>query len=197
MTVNSRLNPNDSLHSNLVQELAFVLNPRMSNISSSVFTAESMSQHSKPDIYRTLVEQLRSLIANEPDWIANLANAAALIFQSLPDLNWTGFYLLRGEELVVGPFQGKVACVRIGLGKGVCGTTAQTRRTVVVPDVHQFPGHIACDSASRAEIVIPLIRQNQLIGVLDLDSPSLNRFDEEDAKGLEQLAAVLVERFDR
>jgi L-methionine (R)-S-oxide reductase len=163
-------------------------------ISSGVLSVQSTGHNSKADLYKTLVEQLRSLIGSESDRIANLANAGALIFQSLSDVNWAGFYLLKGDQLVVGPFQGKVACVRIGMGKGVCGTAAQERRTVIVPDVHQFPGHIACDSASRSEIVVPLIRDGELIGVLDIDSPSLSRFDDEDAAGLEEVAKVLAER---
>jgi L-methionine (R)-S-oxide reductase len=171
----------------------FVLNALMA-ISSGVLSVQSTGHDSKANLYKTLVEQLRSLIGSESDRIANLANAGALIFQSLSDVNWAGFYLLKGDQLVVGPFQGKVACVRIGMGKGVCGTAAQERRTVIVPDVHQFPGHIACDSASRSEIVVPLIRDGELIGVLDIDSPSLSRFDDEDAAGLEEVAKVLAER---
>ncbi|MGH9576506.1 MAG: GAF domain-containing protein [Terriglobales bacterium] len=140
----------------------------------------------------SLHEQARSLFAGERDATANAANLAALIFHALPDLNWAGFYWLRGAELVLGPFQGKPACVRIALGKGVCGTAASDRRTVVVPDVHAFPGHIACDSASNSEIVIPVVKGAQLLGVLDLDSPRLSRFDAEDARALEELVAVFV-----
>lgn len=146
----------------------------------------------KSVLYRQLVAELRSLTAGEPDWIANLANSAALIYHSLPDLNWAGFYLLKDGELVVGPFQGKPACVRIALGKGVCGTAAIQRKTQVVKNVHEFPGHIACDSASNSEIVVPMIRNGELIGVLDLDSPNLARFDEEDREGLEQFVTVLL-----
>jgi L-methionine (R)-S-oxide reductase len=178
---------------NLVHRLLFVLNGLMA-ISSGVLSVQSTGHASKADLYKTLVEQLRSLIGGESDWIANLANAAALVFESLPDVNWAGFYLLKGDELVVGPFQGKVACVRIGMGKGVCGAAAQERRTVIVPDVHQFPGHIACDNVSRSEIVVPLIRNGELVGVLDIDSPSLSRFDDEDAAGLEEVVKVLAER---
>ena len=147
----------------------------------------------KSVLYRQLVEELRGLIAGEPDWIANLANSAALIYHSLPDLNWAGFYLLKDGELVVGPFQGKPACVRIAMGKGVCGTAAAQRKTQVVRDVNEFPGHIACDEASRSEIVIPLVRKGELLGVLDLDSPRVGRFDELDRRGLESLAAVFLE----
>jgi GAF domain-containing protein len=146
----------------------------------------------KSVLYRQLVEELRGLIAGERDWIANLANSAALIYHSLPDLNWAGFYLLKDGELVVGPFQGKPACVRIALGKGVCGTAAVQRKTQVVRDVNQFPGHIACDSASNSEIVVPMVRNGELIGVLDLDSPRLARFDEEDRQGLEEFVAALL-----
>jgi GAF domain-containing protein len=146
----------------------------------------------KPALYGQLVQELRSLIAGERDWIANLANSAALIYHSLPELNWAGFYLLKDGELVVGPFQGKPACVRIAMGKGVCGTAAAQRTTQVVHDVHQFAGHIACDSASNSEIVVPMIRSGELLGVLDLDSPRVGRFDEEDRKGLEALVAALL-----
>lgn len=146
----------------------------------------------KPDLYRQLLQELNGLIAGEPDFIANLANGAALIYHSLPDLNWAGFYLLKDGELVVGPFQGKPACVRIAMGKGVCGTAAAQRTTQVVRDVNQFPGHIACDAASNSEIVVPMIRNGDVIGVLDLDSPKLARFDEEDRKGLEGFVAALI-----
>jgi L-methionine (R)-S-oxide reductase len=142
--------------------------------------------------YASLAQELESLLAGERDLIANAANTAALLFNALPDVNWVGFYLLKGGELVVGPFQGKPACVRIALGKGVCGTAAAERRTLLVPDVHAFPGHISCDAASRSEIVIPLMRPEGLLGVLDLDSPSLARFDEADRRGLERLAAVFL-----
>ena len=142
--------------------------------------------------YAELDQALAGLLAGERDGIANLANAAALLYATLPDLNWAGFYLLRGEGLVVGPFQGKPACVRIALGQGVCGTAAATRKTVIVPDVHAFPGHIACDSASESEIVVPLIAAGELLGVLDLDSPRLNRFSAADRHGIEQLAEVFL-----
>jgi len=143
--------------------------------------------------YAALANELRSLLADERDLIANAANATSLIYHALPQLNWCGVYFFKEGELVVGPFQGKPACVRIALGKGVCGTSAIQRKTLVVPDVHEFPGHIACDAASRSEIVIPLItRDSKLLGVLDLDSPELARFDENDRRGLEQLAAVFT-----
>lgn len=142
--------------------------------------------------YRALAAELGALLAGERDPIANAANTAALIFEALPELNWAGFYFLRGPQLVVGPFQGKPACVRIGLGRGVCGTAAAERRTILVPDVHAFPGHIACDTASRSELVVPLLQGRQLIGVLDLDSPRPGRFDGADARGLEALAACYL-----
>jgi L-methionine (R)-S-oxide reductase len=142
--------------------------------------------------YSALLRALDGLLAGERDLIANLANVAALIYGGLPDLNWAGFYLLKGAELVVGPFQGKPACVRIALGQGVCGTAAAGRSTLIVPDVHAFPGHIACDAASRSEIVVPLIGAGALLGVLDLDSPLLRRFNEEDAHGLEEVARRVV-----
>jgi L-methionine (R)-S-oxide reductase len=147
---------------------------------------------SKVEVYDQLAAQLSSLLAGERDLIANAANFAALIFHSLPELNWAGFYFLKEGELVLGPFQGKPACVRIRVGQGVCGTAAATRATTIVPNVHEFPGHIACDSASNSEIVIPLIKGEQLIGVLDLDSPALGRFDNEDAAGLESLVRILL-----
>jgi GAF domain-containing protein len=148
----------------------------------------------KTELYRQLTNQLRALLGDESDLVANAANTAALIYHTLPDINWAGFYFLKGDELVLGPFQGKPACVRIQLGKGVCGTAAAERKTLVVPDVHKFPGHIACDSASNSEIVVPLIKDNKLLGVLDVDSPILGRFDEEDQKGLELLVGIFVEK---
>lgn len=152
------------------------------------------SQLSKPAQYEELVAQARSLMADESDWVANAANFSSLVFNSLQGLNWAGFYFFDGKELVVGPFQGKPACVRIPLGKGVCGTAAQSRVTQVVRDVHEFPGHIACDSASQSEVVVPLVAADgSLIGVWDVDSPLLARFDEEDAKGMEALCKVFVE----
>jgi L-methionine (R)-S-oxide reductase len=146
----------------------------------------------KKDFFAGFNRQLESVLAGERDWVCNLANTSALLMQTLPDLNWAGFYLLKGSDLVLGPFQGKVACVRIPVGKGVCGTAAARRATVVVPDVHAFPGHIACDSASNSEIVIPLLCEGRLLGVLDLDSPKLNRFDADDAHGLERSVEILL-----
>jgi L-methionine (R)-S-oxide reductase len=146
----------------------------------------------KPKLYAEIARELKSLVAGEADFIANLANTSALLFHSLPDLNWAGFYLLKEGELVVGPFQGKPACVRIAIGKGVCGTAAQRRASVLVTNVHEFPGHIACDSASNSEIVVPMISNGELLGVFDIDSPSLARFDEEDQAGLEEVVAVLL-----
>ena len=133
---------------------------------------------------------MRGLLGDETDAIANAANTAALIFASVPDLNWAGFYFVRGGELVVGPFEGQPACVRIAFGRGVCGTAAAEQRTIVVADIHAFPGHIACDAASRSEIVVPLVRGETLIGVLDLDSPLAGRFDDDDRAGIERLAAL-------
>ena len=143
-------------------------------------------------VYRDLAEALNALLAGEPDRTANAANAAAAIYHSLPGLNWAGFYFLCGDELVLGPFQGKPACVRIPMGKGVCGIAALERRSVLVPDVDAFPGHIACDSASRSELVIPLLDGERLLGVLDMDSPDLARFDSADQAGCEALAAIVV-----
>ncbi|HYW79057.1 MAG TPA: GAF domain-containing protein [Thermoguttaceae bacterium] len=147
----------------------------------------------KTELYNNLVEQLGALLTDERDFIANAANTASLIYHGLPELNWAGFYLLRDDVLVVGPFQGKPACTRIALGKGVCGTAAEQRRTLVVEDVHQFPGHIACDCASNSEIVVPLFQDDRLIGVLDLDSPVLGRFDADDQVGLEAVAEVFLQ----
>jgi GAF domain-containing protein len=145
--------------------------------------------------YDELAQGLRALLDGESDLVANTANMAALLFWSLPDLNWAGFYLLEAErgDLLLGPFQGKPACVRIPVGRGVCGTAAARLETVVVTDVHSFPGHIACDSASNSEIVVPILRDGTLLGVLDLDSPLISRFDEADARGLEALVRILVE----
>ncbi|HUL18252.1 MAG TPA: GAF domain-containing protein [Steroidobacteraceae bacterium] len=146
----------------------------------------------KPRAYEELARELGALLCGERDTIANAANTAALIFGALPQVNWAGFYFLRDGELVVGPFQGQPACVRIALGRGVCGTAAAERRTLIVPDVHEFPGHIACDAASRSEIVVPLVSGSTLLGVLDIDSPQKARFDAADAAGLERLAALFV-----
>jgi GAF domain-containing protein len=147
---------------------------------------------SKAHLYDQLATQLSSLLAGERDLMANAANSSALLFHSLPDLNWAGFYFLKDGELILGPFQGQPACVRIKMGQGVCGTAAARRETLVVPNVHEFPGHIACDSASNSEIVVPMIKEGRLIGVLDLDSPKHSRFDQTDAKGLEQLVRILL-----
>lgn len=152
------------------------------------------SASDKPELYRDLLSALDALTAGELDPVANMANAAALIGDWLPDLNWAGFYRLVGGELVLGPFQGKPACLRIALGQGVCGTAAATRTTQLVPDVHAFPGHIACDAASRAELVVPLVAGDRLLGVLDLDSSTPARFDAADAQGCEALAALLATR---
>ena len=141
--------------------------------------------------YTELHEKLKALTDGVPHGIANLANASALLYQELDRLNWAGFYLAEGELLVLGPFQGKPACIEIPFGRGVCGTAAERRQTVVVPDVHQFPGHIACDGASNSEIVVPLFRDGQVFGVLDLDSPEKNRFSDEDRVGLEEFARIL------
>ncbi|WP_375738173.1 GAF domain-containing protein [Pseudomonas boanensis] len=142
--------------------------------------------------YALLAAQLESLLADERDFIANSAQFAAFLYSELPDLNWAGFYLNRNEQLVLGPFQGKVACVRIPFSKGVCGAAASTRQTQRVDDVHAFPGHIACDSASNSELVVPLVKDGRLIGVLDLDSPELSRFSAEDQLGIEQLAVIFL-----
>ena len=145
----------------------------------------------KPTLYRDLASALEGLVAGESDAIANMANASALIWETLPDLNWVGFYRNLGGELVLGPFQGRPACIRIPFGTGVCGVAAQTRAVQRIEDVHAFPGHIACDSASNSEIVVPLIRDGELLGVLDLDSPNTGRFTEEDEAGCVKLGEIL------
>ncbi len=157
-----------------------------------MFASTSLSG-SKPEQYAQLLAQAHALLHGEPDRIANAANLSALVHHTLPDLNWTGFYFFDGRELVVGPFQGLPACVRIPLDKGVCGAAARIRQTQRVADVHAFPGHIACDAASRSELVVPLVRDGQLIGVFDLDSPRPDRFDEDDQQGLEAIARAFVE----
>ncbi len=157
-----------------------------------MFVARPIKHAAKPELFRDLAAALAGLLAGETDWAANAANTAALIFATLPDLNWAGFYRLLGGELVVGPFQGQPACVRIALGRGVCGTAAAERRTIRVDDVDAFPGHIACDAASRSELVVPLIAGDRLLGVLDLDSPTPARFDADDEAGMAALAAVFV-----
>ncbi len=143
--------------------------------------------------YGKLQKDLQSLLVGETNWLANMANTAALMFQELEGINWAGFYLLEGDELILGPFQGKPACVRIAMGKGVCGAAAQRRQPIVVPDVHQFPGHIACDPASKSEVVIPMITANdELLGVLDVDSPYFGRFTDADSLGLAGVVSILL-----
>ncbi len=157
-----------------------------------MFAAQSLSG-GKPEQYAQLAEQAKALLAGERDRVANAANLSALVYHALPELNWAGFYFYDGNELVVGPFQGLPACVRIPLDRGVCGAAASSRQTQLVEDVHAFPGHIACDAASRSELVVPLFRDEQLIGVFDLDSPLPARFDQDDRQGLERIAAIFLE----
>jgi GAF domain-containing protein len=158
-----------------------------------MFVAPDRGHSTKAELYQQLAAQLRSLTDDETDPVANMANCAALIFNSVPRLNWAGFYLLKGGDLVLGPFQGQPACVRIAFGRGVCGTAAESHSTLRVDDVTKFPGHIACDSASRSEIVLPLLtKDSHLIGVLDLDSPELARFDAEDEAGLSTIAEIMA-----
>ena len=152
----------------------------------------AVNSTTKCQLYDQLASQLSALLAGERDLVANAANFSSLLFHSVPDLNWVGFYFAKDGELVLGPFQGKPACVRIKIGQGVCGSGAAKCETVIVPNVHEFPGHIACDSASNSEIVVPLLKGSKLIGVLDLDSPKLSRFDQDDAIGLEQLVRILL-----
>jgi len=168
-----------------------------------MFALRSGNAGSTAGLQSELIQRARALLEGERDFTANAANLAALIFHTLPDLNWAGFYWMKGGELVLGPFQGKPACVRIAVGRGVCGTAVRDGRTIVVPDVEKFPGHIACDSASRSELVIPVKLGPRLhggddvvIGVLDLDSPKLARFDDEHARALEQLVADFVRATD-
>lgn len=146
----------------------------------------------KPELYRELAEAAQAIVHGEPDTVANMANLSALLWQFLPQLNWAGFYRKVDGELVLGPFQGKAACIRIPLGQGVCGTAAASGETQLVPDVHAFPGHIACDAASASELVVPVKRDGKVIAVIDLDSPQLGRFDAEDAAGIEALAQVIA-----
>lgn len=158
-----------------------------------MFAAQTLAG-AKPDQYAQLIDQARALVAGERDRVANAANLSALVYSALPDLNWAGFYFFDGTELVVGPFQGLPACVRIPLDKGVCGAAARTRQTQRIADVHAFPGHIACDSASNSELVVPLVAADgSLVGVFDLDSPKHDRFDADDQAGLEAVARVFVE----
>lgn len=153
---------------------------------------EKIDFNSKDELYKDLNIKFTNIICEEPDWLANLANASALLWLYLDDINWAGFYLYKNNELVLGPFQGKPACTHIKIGNGVCGTAAKTRETQVVKNVHEFPGHIACDSASNSEIVVPIIQDNKLIGVLDIDSPTLNRFDETDKIYLEEFVSIII-----
>lgn len=158
-----------------------------------MFQAQAIEVADKAEFYADLGRQLAALIGDERDAVANAANSSALMFQMMPDLNWAGFYFLRaGNVLVLGPFQGKPACIRIPVGRGVCGAAAERRHSVLVEDVHAFPGHIACDAASRSELVVPLMRDGRVLGVLDLDSPLPARFDAEDQAGVEALAALYV-----
>jgi L-methionine (R)-S-oxide reductase len=163
-----------------------------------MFEIKTGQPGSKRELYADLAQQAEGMLSGEPDLIANAANFSALLFHSLSDLNWAGFYLYDGNELVVGPFQGKPACIRIALGRGVCGTAAQTRKTQVVRDVHSFDGHIACDAASQSEIVVPLVKADgSLLGVWDVDSPSVARFDDEDRAGMEALCEVFMRAVNR
>ena len=155
-------------------------------------TSPASDRTDKKTRYAEIHRSLQAVLTGESDPIANLANAAALLFWSLPDINWAGFYLLKEQELVLGPFQGKIACVRIKLGQGVCGNAAEQRQTLVVPNVHEFPGHIACDSASNSEIVVPIIKNDAIIGVLDIDSPEFARFDDNDKTELQKFVQILT-----
>jgi len=166
-------------------------------VGSPMFNATTIDAADKPGLYAALAAQARALLEGEHDLIANAANFAALVWHTLPDLNWCGFYLFDGKELVVGPFQGRPACVRIALGRGVCGTAAATGQTQVVADVNAFDDHIACDSASRSEIVVPLFDGERLVGVFDVDSPVLARFDAQDRAGMQRLAAVFMQSLRR
>ena len=158
-----------------------------------MFQARTIETGDKSTFYRDLAQQLEGLLHGETDAIANAANTAALLFTTLPDLNWAGFYFLRQpDELVLGPFQGKPACVRIAVGRGVCGAAVQERRTMLIEDVHAFADHIACDAASRSELVVPLFRGEEVIGVLDLDAPIPSRFDSDDQRGIEAIASIYM-----
>lgn len=162
-----------------------------------MFEAKALKVDDKAEFYRELAQQLDGLLRGERDAIANAANTAALLFTTLPDLNWAGFYFLRSpDELVLGPFQGKPACVRIAVGRGVCGAAVAQRRTMLVEDVHAFADHIACDAASRSELVVPLIRGDRILGVIDLDSPLLARFDRDDQRGIEAVADIYLKASD-
>jgi GAF domain-containing protein len=155
-------------------------------------TSPAPDRTDKKFLYGEIHQNLKAVLTGESDPIANLANAAALLFSSLPAINWAGFYLLKEQELVLGPFQGKIACVRIKLGRGVCGNAAEQRQTLVVSNVHEFPGHIACDSASNSEIVVPMVKNDALFGVLDIDSPEFARFDDNDKTELQKFVQILV-----
>jgi L-methionine (R)-S-oxide reductase len=157
-----------------------------------MYVFEPDPAQSKAELYRDLGEAARAITTGEPDSVANMANLAALLWQFVPGLNWAGFYRMVDGELVLGPFQGKAACIRIALGQGVCGVAAQSGQTQLVPDVHAFPGHIACDGASQSELVVPVLHDGKVIAVIDLDSPDLARFDAEDAAGIEALAALIA-----
>ena len=161
-----------------------------------MYELKNLDNLSKTELYRNLGHELEALLGDETDFIANAANFSSLLFHRLPGLNWAGFYILKEEQLVLGPFQGKPACIRIRIGSGVCGKAAAERKTVLVEDVHAFPGHIACDAASNSEIVVPLINGNHLIGLLDLDSPLKARFDRDDQSGLETLVKIFCDRTD-
>ena len=157
-----------------------------------MFATADLSRLPKPDLYRELATQISALVQDETDPVANMANCAAVVFHSVPRINWVGFYLLKGGELVLGPFQGRPACVRIPFGRGVVGTAAEKRTTIRVADVNQFPGHIACDSASKSEIVVPLVSDDShLLGVFDIDSPELDRFDADDEAGLREIGKII------
>ncbi|WP_326908600.1 GAF domain-containing protein [Sedimentibacter sp. MB31-C6] len=153
---------------------------------------EKINFDSKSKFYNYLNLKLTGLICEEPDWLANLSNASALLWMMMENINWAGFYLYKNDELVLGPFQGKPACTHIEIGKGVCGTAAKTREIQLVKNIHEFPGHIACDSASKSEIVLPIVKNDNLICVLDIDSPIINRFDDEDKLYLEKFAGILL-----
>ncbi|WP_225207366.1 GAF domain-containing protein [Novosphingobium huizhouense] len=159
-----------------------------------MYDFKPVAGQSRQDLYAELLAAAGALTGGESDGVANMANVAALLAEFLPDLNWSGFYRMVEGELVLGPFIGRPACIRIPLGKGVCGTAAATGQTQLVEDVHAFPGHIACDAASRSELVVPIVREGAVIGVIDLDSPLPARFDQDDARGIEQLAALLADR---
>ncbi len=154
------------------------------------------SAEDRAEIYKEILPQLESLVSDETDFIANMANVSAALKQALHYVSWVGFYLLKGDELVVGPFQGKVACTRIKIGSGVCGTSAEQKKTLIVPNVYEFPGHVFCDPDSKSEIVVPLLKSGTLLGVLDLDSSEYNSFDEVDAEKLERVAGIVARASD-